>query len=106
VTDSKAKGQQPLVSKPELLALYAFRGGLAERSNAAALQAVNGASPTVQGSESLTRRNNNYTPAKALTSAGAKIRTAEAERTFQSHYRPSSVRSQGDFADDVPQLPN
>jgi hypothetical protein len=44
-------------------------------------------------------------PTSALTLTGAEIRTAEAERTFQSHYRPSSVRSQGDFTDDVPQLP-
>jgi hypothetical protein len=45
-------------------------------------------------------------PTNALTLIGAEIRTAEAVQILQPHYRPSSVRSQGDFTDDVPQLPN
>src|ERR1019366_3222105 len=66
----------------------------------------NGVSSTVRGFESRTHRQNSNTPTTALTAAGAEIRTAEAIQTFQSHYRPSSVRSQGDFTDDLPQLPN
>lgn len=45
-------------------------------------------------------------PISALTLTGAEIRTAEAVQTFQSHYRLFSVRSQGDFTDDVPDMPN
>src|ERR1035437_9972450 len=66
----------------------------------------NGVNGTVRGFESRTHRQNSSTPTTALTAAGAEIRTAEAVQTFQSHYRPSSVRSQGDFTDDVPQLPD
>ena len=66
----KTKGQQPLVAKLEPLALCDFRGGLAEWSNASGCKPVDGASPTAQGFESLTRRQNNYTPAEALTSPG------------------------------------
>ncbi len=54
----KTKGQQPQVTKLELLALCVFRGGLAEWSIAADCKSVNGASPTVLGFESLTRRQN------------------------------------------------
>lgn len=38
--------------------------------------------------------------------AGAKIRTVLAVQTFQSHYRPFIVRSQGGFHDDLPFLPD
>lgn len=72
---TKTKGQQPLVAKQELLALCEFHGGLAERSNATDCKSVSGADTTAQGFESLTRRQNNYTPAEALTSTGA--RTAQ-----------------------------
>src|ERR1019366_6666651 len=41
-------------------------------------------------------------PISVEAPTGAEIRTAEAERTVQPHYRPSSVRSQGDFTDDLP----
>jgi hypothetical protein len=60
----KTKGQQNQVAKLELLALCLFRGGLAERSNAAGLQPDNAACPTVHGFESLTRRQIDYTRQK------------------------------------------
>jgi hypothetical protein len=43
------------------------------------------------------------TNVSALT--GAKIPTAEAAETFQSHYQAFAVGSQGDFTDGIPQLP-
>jgi hypothetical protein len=104
---NKAKGQQPPVGKPELLALCVFRGGVAERSNATGLQPANGAINTVQGSESLPRRQNNYAaPAMAVTTAGAEIRTAKAVQTFRVHYPASGCASQGESSRDLPQLPD
>jgi hypothetical protein len=41
-----------------------------------------------------------------LTSTGAKIRTAEAVRTFQAKYRAFGCESQGDLSRDVPFLQN
>lgn len=101
----KTKGQQPKVTKLEPLALCVFRGGVAERSNATGLHPADGDISTVRGFESLPRRQNrNYTPAEALTSTGAKIRTAEAVRTFQAKYRAFGCGSQGDSSHDVPLL--
>ena len=67
---------------------------------AASLQGATTSSILVHASTLITA------PTVAETTAETKIRTAEAVQTFQSHYRPFSVRSQGDFTDDVPQLPN
>jgi len=103
----KTKGQQSIGTKLEPLAFCVFRGGVAERSNAAGLHPVDGADTAVQRSESLPRRQNcNYTPAEALTSTGAEIRTAEAIRTFQAKYRAFGCESQGDSSHDVPFLQN
>ena len=91
----------------EPLALSGFRGGVAERSNAAGLQPADGADIIVQGFESLPRRQNRKkTPAEALTFAEAKIRTAEAIRIFQAKYRAFGSESQGDSSPDVPRLQN
>lgn len=66
---NETNGQQSPLNKQELLAFCAPRGGLAERSNAPGLGPADGACPTVQGFESLTRRqNNNCTPAEARAS--------------------------------------
>lgn len=59
------KGQQPKVAKLELLARVFFRGGLAERLNAADCKSVNGARTTVQGFESLTRLQTITSPARS-----------------------------------------
>ena len=100
----KAKSQQ-LARKTELLAFCDARGGVAEWSNATGLRPADGADTTVRGFESLPRRQNcNYTPAEALTSTGAKIRTAEAVQTFQAKYGAFGCESQGDSANDVPFL--
>ena len=99
----KTKGQQPLVAKLEPLALCAFRGGVAERSNASDCKSVDGDFTVVQGSESLPRRQNrSCTPVEALTSTGAEIRTAEAVQICQAKYRAFGCESQGDSSHDVP----
>lgn len=73
MNDLNAKGQQPLVAKLELPALWLSHGGVAERSNATGLEPANGAQIAVRGFESLPRRqNSNCTPAEALTSTGAR----------------------------------
>ena len=93
----KRKGQQPQVVL-DLSAFSGFRGGVAERSNATGLHPADGAYPTVRGFESLPRRQNCiYTPAEALTSTGAEIRTAEAVQTFQAKYGAFGCESQGDL---------
>lgn len=43
-------------------------------------------------------------PARIGVLAGAKIRTVLAVQTLQSYYRPFTVRSQGRFHGDLPQL--
>ena len=75
----KAKGQQNRVSQPELLAQALSFGGLAERSNAAGLQPVDGGSITDQGFESLTRLHFSLRSDGANHHHGGK-RTAEAAR--------------------------
>jgi hypothetical protein len=101
----KTKGQQPRVSTLELLALYNFRGGLAERSNAADCKSVNGGHTTVLGFESLTRLKIS-SPAKALTSAREIDRTAEAARIRKFSIRLLAVELNRRFHSDLPQLPN
>jgi hypothetical protein len=102
----QAKSQQ-LDGKTELLAFCHIRGGVAERSNATGCKLADGAQNIVRGFESLPRRQNcNYTPAEALTSTGAEIRTAEAVRTFQAKYGAFGCESQGDSTRDVPFLQN
>ncbi len=103
----KIKGQQPRPVNLEPLARCNFRGGLAERSNAAALQAVNGASPTVQGSESLTRRkDSNYTPAEAGTSTGARTAQPKPYRSDNLSIRLLAVELNRRFHGDLPFVPN
>ena len=103
----KTKGQQPLVAKLELLALCVFCGGLAERSNATGLQPADGAYPTVQGFESLTRRQiSDNTPAEALTSTGARTAQPEPYRSDNHSMRLLAVKLNRRFHSDVPQLQN
>jgi hypothetical protein len=103
--NTKAKGQSETVAKPELLAFAITFGGLAEWSNAADSKSVNGATNTVLGFESLTRRQFN-SPAKALTSAGEKNRTAEAARFAKPSIRLLAVKLNRRFHSDLPQLQN
>jgi hypothetical protein len=106
VDSMKTKGQQPLVAKPELLAFCDFRGGLAERSNAAGLQPDNGASPTVHGFESLTRRqNNNNTLAEALTYTRARTAQPKPYESDNLSIRLLVGDDKGNRLD-VPQLPD
>ena len=101
----KTKGQQPLVAKLELLAPCFFCGGLAERSNATGLQPADGATTTVQGFKSLTRRQiSNNTPAEALTPHRGKNRTAEAVQVRQPQYAAFGCESQGDLGKPVARL--
>ena len=74
VVANKAKASVS-VAKPNTLAIALSFGGLAERSIAADCKSVGGAHITVQGFESLTRRQINNAPATALTVAGT--RTAQ-----------------------------
>jgi hypothetical protein len=93
------------VSNRELLAFCVFRGGLAERSNAAALQAVNGAYPTVQGSESLTRRKDS-TPAEAGTSTGARTAQPKPYRSVNPSIRLLAVELNRRFHGDLSFVPD
>lgn len=102
----KTKGQQYPVTKVEPLALCDFRGGVAERSNAAGLQPVDGAYPTVQGSESLPRRKNNYTPAEALTSTGARTAQPKPYRSVNPSIRLLAVKLNRRFHGDLPFVPD
>ena len=96
-TYMKTKGQQPLVAKLELLAPCVFCGGLAEWLNATGLQPADGASPTVQGFKSLTRRQiSDNTPAEAL----------RPYRSLNLSMRLSAVKLNRRFHSDVPQLQN
>ena len=45
-------------------------------------------------------------PASVEAPTGAKIRTTEAERTFQTHYPAFGRAFQGDSRRDLPQLPD
>jgi hypothetical protein len=102
----KTKGQQPRVVKLEPLALCDFRGGLAERSNATGLGPADGASPTVQGFESLTRRqNSNYTPAEASTSTGARTAQPKPYESDTLSIRLLTGAYKGNRLD-LPQLPD
>lgn len=99
----KAKGQQGPVLKPELLALV-WSGGLAEWLIAPVSKTGNGATNTVQGSESLTRRQI-ASPVKALTS-GEKNRTAEAARIRKFSIRLLAVELNRRFHSGLPFLPD
>ena len=103
----KTKGQQPLVTKLELLALCVFCGGLAEWLNATGLQPADGASPTVQGFKSLTRRQiSDNTPAEALTSTGAKTAQPKPYESDNLSMRLLAVKLNRRFHSDLPQLQN
>jgi hypothetical protein len=78
VRHMKAKGQQNPVAKPELLAL-ALVAGWQSWSNATGLHPADGARPTIQGFESLTRRHFSLPSDGANHHQGEK-RTAEAAR--------------------------
>jgi hypothetical protein len=104
VLANKVKGQSGTVAKPELLALVFTFGGLAERSNAADCKSANGATNTVLGFGSLTRRQIG-SPAKALTSARESKRTAEAARTLKFSIRLLPVELNRRFHGDSSQLP-
>jgi hypothetical protein len=106
VLANKAKGQSETVAKPGLLAFAFTFGGLAEWSNAADSKSVNGATNTVLGFESLTRRQFETSPAKALTSAREKNRTAEAARFAKPSIRLLAVKLNRRFHSDLPQLQN
>ena len=101
----KAKGQQPLAAKRELMALCYFRGGLAERSNAVGCKPISGAQNIAQGSESLIRRQNNYTPAEALTSTGARTAQPKLYGSVNLSIRLLAVTRKENHSD-VPQLPD
>ena len=103
----KTKGQQPLFAKLELLALSVFSGRLAETSNAAGLRPVGGGPTTVQGSESLTcRQNSNNTPAKAGTFTGARTAQPKPYWSLNHSMRLSAVKLNRRFHSDVPLLQN
>ena|ERR1017187_41308 len=97
----KAKASAP--EEPNTLAL--FLGGLAERSNAAALRAVNGADIAVQGFESLTRLQY-YAPTKALTSTGARTAQPKPYRSLNLSIRLLAVELNRRFHSDLPFMPN
>jgi hypothetical protein len=101
----KTKGQQPRVAKLELLAVCGFRGGLAEWSNASGLHPADDAYPIVQGFESLTRRQNNSTPAEALTSTGARTAQPKPYESDNLSIRLLAVELNRRFHSDLPQLP-
>ena len=87
----KTKGQQPLAAEQEPLALCDFRGGLAERSNASDCKSVDGDFTAVQGSESLTRRRIDSTPAEARTSTGARTAQPKPYRSVNLSIRLLAV---------------
>lgn len=102
---NKTKGQQSLAAKRELLAFCYFRGGLAERSNAFGCKPIGGAYPIAQGFESLTRRQDNYTPAEALTSTGARAAQPKPYGSVNLSIRLLAVTRKENHSD-VPQLPD
>jgi hypothetical protein len=103
---NKAKGQHSPVLKLEPLALaLIFRGRLAECSNATDCKSVNGASPTVQGSESLTGRQI-ASSVMALTTTGEMKRTAEAARIRKFSIRLLAVELNRRFHNDLSLLPD
>ena len=101
----KTKGQQPLVTKREPLALCVFRGGLAEWSNAADCKSVNGGLPAVLGFESLTRRQY-CTPAEALTPTGTRTAQPKPYESVNLSIRLLAVELNRRFHSDLPQLQN
>ena len=100
----KNKGQRT-VSQLKTLALVLVCGGLAERLNAPVSKTGNRASTTVQGSESLTRRQI-ASPVKALTSTGEMNRTAEAARSRKISIRLLAVELKERFHSDLSFLPD
>ncbi len=100
----QTKGQQPLVAKLEPLALCVFRGGLAERSNAADCKSVNGGRTTVLGFESLTRRQINYTPAEVGASTGARAAQPKPYESDNLSIWLLAVELNRRFHSDLPQL--
>jgi hypothetical protein len=102
--NTKAKASAS-VYKPNTLALALNFGGLAERLNATDCKSVNGASNTVQGFKSLTRRQI-APPVKALTSTRGMNRTAEAARIRKFSIRLLAVELKGRFHSDLPYLPD
>jgi hypothetical protein len=90
------------------MAPYVSLGGLAEWSNAIGCKPTDGASPTVQGFESLTRRqnNNDYTPAEALTSTGARNAQPKPYESSTLSIRLLTVELNRRFHSDLPQLPD
>ena len=79
-------------------------GGLAEWSIAPVSKTGNGASTTVQGSESLTRLQI-APPVMALTITRGMNRTAEAARSRKISIRLLAVELKGRFHSDLSQLP-
>jgi hypothetical protein len=100
----KAKGQPTPIDKPELLALANF-GVLAERSNAVVSKTTNGATNTVQGSESLTLRHLD-SPVMALTITRELNCTAEAARSRKISIGFLAVKLNRRFHSDLSQLQN
>ena len=81
-----------------------FRGGLAERSNAADCKSVDGALTAVQGSESLTHRQTDNTPAKAGTFTGVRTAQPKPHESDNLSMRHLAVELNRRFHSDVPQL--
>jgi hypothetical protein len=100
----KTKGQQPRVNKLGPLALCIFRGRLAERSNASDCKSVGGAYPIAKGFESLTRRQNNCTPAETQTSTGARTAQPKPYESVTLSIRLSTVELNRRFHSDLSQL--
>ena len=101
----KTTGQQNQVDNPELLALCVFRGGLAEWPNATGLTPGRWCAHTIQGFESLTRRQIVAPLMKAGTSTRGMNRTAEAARVANSSIRQTAVELNRRFHSDVSRLP-
>ena len=102
----KTKGQQPQVAKLELLALFVFRGGVAEWSNAADCKSVNGGPTTVLGFESLLRRqNSNYTPAATPIATGARTAQPKPYESVNLSIRLLAVELNRRFHSDMHGLP-
>ena len=101
----KNKGQRTVLQTANAgLGTFSEAGWL-ERLNATDCKSVNGASPTVQGFKSLTRRQI-ASPVKARTSTREMNRTAEAARIRKPIIRLLAVELKRRFHSDLPFMPD